>query len=95
MDNNVEYNDSIFEMEDTELSLREYYGILVKACNSLEEDPDNDFAVAAFTDAAWHLAKADCGHLFPEDVLSVNAARTPDEGETLTAVKEDEYNVVQ
>ena len=95
MDNNVEYNDAVFEMEDTELSLREYYGILVKACNSLEEDPDNDFAVAAFTDAAWHLAKADCGHLFPEDMLCVNAAKTPKEGEILTAVQEVEHNVVQ
>lgn len=82
-------------IEEVELSLREWYAILVKACNELEEDPDNDFSVAMFTDAAWHLAKADCGDLFPTDVLTVNAARTPMEGTIITAVKEDETDAVQ
>ena len=84
MDNNTE-----------ELSLREYYAILVKMCNVLEEDPDNDFAICAFTDAAWHLAKADCGDLFPTDMLFLNAAKTPKEGNIVTSVKEDEQRAVQ
>lgn len=84
-----------YDLQEDELSLREYYAILVKMCNELEEDPDNDFAIAAFTDAAWHLAKANCIDIFPIDVLCVNAAKTPDEGQILTAVQEVDCNVVQ
>lgn len=86
--------DMIFNTTDNEqteeLSLREYYAILVKMCDILEEDPDNDFAVSAFTDAAWHLAKADCGDLFPNTTLFVNAAKTPEEGTIITSVVEVE-----
>lgn len=80
-------------MEDNtmefELSLKEYYDILAAMCNKLEENPDDDVAIAAFTDAAYHIGKANCGHLFPTDVLTVNAAKTPKEGTVVTAVKEE------
>lgn len=76
-------------MMEVELTLKEYYGILVRMCERCEQDPDDDFAIAAFTDAAWHLAKANCGHLFPDDLLYDNAAKTPAEGTIITAVKEN------
>ena len=72
------------------LTLKEYYDILSSMCDKLEENPDDDIAIAAFTDAAYHLAKAKCGYLFPDDLLAVNAAKTPDEGATITAVKEED-----
>lgn len=74
---------------EVELTLKEYYDILSAMCDKLEENPDDDVAVAAFTDAAYHIGKAKCGHLFPDDLLAVNAAKTPDEGATITAVKEE------
>lgn len=82
-----------FTME-VELTFKEYYDILAAMCVKLEENPDDDIAIAAFTDAAYHLGKANCGHLFPADMLAtdytnVNAAKTPDEGMTVTAVMED------
>jgi len=78
---------------ELKLTLKEYYDILVAMCNKCEEDPDDDVAIAAFVDAAYHLAKADCGHLFPEDMIAgdtydVNAAKTPVEGTTITSVQE-------
>ena len=78
---------------EIELTLKEYYYVMVAMCEKLEENPDDDVAIAAFVDAAYHLAKANCGYLFPEDLLandemSVNAAKTPDEIVTLTAVYE-------
>lgn len=81
-----------FTME-IELTLKEYYEIMQTMCDKLEENPDDDVAVAAFVDAAYHLAKANCGHLFPEDLLAtdetaVNAAKTPEESVTVTAVYE-------
>ena len=72
------------------LTLKEYYDILSAMCDKLEENPDDDIAIAAFTDAAYNLGKAKCGHLFPDDLLAVNAAKTPDEGATITAVKEED-----
>lgn len=78
------------QINSKELTLREYYNILVTMCNALEQDPENDAAIDGFVDAAYHLAKADCGHLFPEDLLHVNAAKTPDEGVIITAVKEED-----
>ena len=74
---------------EVELTLKEYYDILSAMCDKLEENPDDDVAIAAFTDAAYHIGKAKCGHLFPDDLLEVNAAKTPDEGTTITAVKEE------
>lgn len=74
---------------EVELTLKEYYDILSAMCDKLEENPDDDVAIAAFTDAAYHIGKAKCGHLFPDDLLAVNAAKTPDEGATITAVKEE------
>ena len=78
-----------FAME-VELTLKEYYDILSAMCDKLEENPDDDVAIAAFTDAAYHLGKAKCGHLFPTDLLAVNAAKTPQEGTVVTAVKEED-----
>lgn len=72
------------------LTLKEYYDILSAMCDKLEENPDDDIAIAAFTDAAYNLGKARCGYLFPADLLAVNAAKTPDEGTTVTAVKEED-----
>lgn len=77
-------------MNEVELTLKEYYEILSAMCDKLEENPEDDIAIAAFTDAAYHLAKANCAHLFPDDLLAVNAAKTPEEGVMITAVKEDE-----
>ena len=81
-------------MEDNtmelELTLKEYYDILAAMCVKLEEDPDDDIATAAFVDAAYHLGKANCGHLFPADLLAFNAAKTPKEGTIVTAVKEED-----
>lgn len=86
-------------MEDNtmelELTLKEYYDILAAMCVKLEENPDDDVAIAAFTDAAYHLGKANCGHLFPTDVLTYNAAKTPNEGAVITAVKEEDCDAVQ
>lgn len=80
-------------MEDNtmelELTLKEYYDILAAMCVKLEEDPDDDIATAAFVDAAYHLGKANCSYLFPTDLLAVNAAKTPQEGAVVTAVKEE------
>lgn len=78
-----------------EFTLKEYYDILAAMCVKLEENPDDDIAIAAFTDAAYHLGKANCGHLFPadllaSDIISDNAAKTPKDGMTITSVKEDE-----
>lgn len=90
-------------MENTTMDIRftvkEYYDILVSMCAALEEDPDNDFALRAFADAAYNLAKANCGHWFPEDLyvedtLSDNAATTPSEGVVVTSVLEDDSDVV-
>lgn len=89
------------DMTNNELTLKEHYAVLVKMCEALEENPDNDFAIAAFTDAAYNLAKAKCYDLFPDDLLAddeccLNAAKTPKEGFTITAVnEEDNFNVVQ
>ena len=82
------------QIYNNDFTLREYYDILVKMCETLETDPDNDVAVSAFVDAAYNLAKAKCGHLFPqdmlpEDALYLNASVAPNEGCTITAVKED------
>lgn len=82
-------------MIELELTLREYYDIMVAMCDKLEDDPDDDVAIAAFVDAAYHLAKSNCGHFFPEDMLAVNAAKTPKEGTTITAVTEDCCDAVQ
>ena len=81
-------------MMELELTLKEYYDILAAMCDKLEENPDDDTAIAAFTDAAYHLGKAKCTHLFPDDLLAsdeakVNAAKTPVEGLTVTAVAEE------
>lgn len=76
--------------DSTELTLKEYYDILAAMCTKLEDNPDDDVAIAAFTDAAYHLGKANCGHLFPTDLLAVNAAKTPEEGCVVTAVKEED-----
>jgi hypothetical protein len=75
---------------ETELTLKEYYDILSAMCDKLEENPDDDIAIAAFTDAAYNLGKAKCGHLFPDDLLEFNAAKTPDEGVIVTSVKEED-----
>lgn len=91
-------------MEDNtmelELTLKEYYDILAAMCVKLEENPDDDIAIAAFIDAAYHLGKANCGHLFPTDLLAsdtlaANAARTPVEGVTVTSVQEDDEYAIQ
>ena len=87
-------------MTELELTLKEYYDILAAMCVKLEEDPDDDIATAAFIDAAYHLGKANCGYLFPADLLATdalfaNAAKTPDEGMILTSVQEDDEHVVQ
>lgn len=74
--------------DSSKLTLKEYYDILAAMCEKLEENPDDDVAIAAFTDAAYHLAKAKCGYLFPTDMLEMNAAKTPAQGQTITAVKE-------
>lgn len=84
---------------DIEFSLKEYYDILAAMCVKLEEDPDDEIAIAAFTDAAYNIGKANCGHLFPEDLyasdlLTVNAAATPENGNIVTSVQEDDTNVV-
>ena len=81
-------------MMELELTLKEYYDIMVAMCDKLEENPDDDVAIAAFVDAAYHLAKANCGHFFPTDLLASdcakeNAAKTPKEGTTITAVLEE------
>ena len=75
---------------ETELTLKEYYDILSAMCDKIEENPDDDIAIAAFTDAAYHLGKANCGHFFPDDLLELNAAKTPDEGVIVTSVKEED-----
>lgn len=88
-------------MENTniEFSLKEYYGILSNMCTVLEQDPENDIALAAFVDAAYNLGKANCSFLFPDelyasDIVSDNAAKTPAEGSVITSVKEDNIDVV-
>lgn len=90
-------------MENTmelKLSLKEYYDILSAMCDQLEKNPDDDTAIAAFTDAAYHIGKAKCGYLFPTDLLatdalSANAAKTPVDDMTLTSVLEDDEHAVQ
>lgn len=82
------------------LTLKEYYEILAAMCDKLEKAPDDDIATAAFVDAAYHLAKANCAHLFPDDLyatdeLSENAAKKPTEGMVVTSVQEDDRDVVQ
>ena len=84
---NCKTQDSTMEVE---LTLKEYYNILSAMCDKLEENPDDDTAIAAFADAAYHIGKSKCGHLFPDDMLTVNAAKTPGEGTVITAVKEDD-----
>lgn len=83
-----------------ELTIKEYYTILVDTCNQLEIDPDDDIAIAQFTDAAYHLAKANCAYLFPDglmatDNLSTGAYKTPEEGVKITSVLEDDNHVIQ
>lgn len=87
-------------MMELELTLKEYYDILAAMCAKLEKDPDDDIATAAFVDAAYHLGKANCGYLFPADLLAtdvvcVNAAKTPVDGMIMTSVQEDDKHVVQ
>lgn len=84
----------------TELTIKEYYIILVDACDRLEDDPDDDAATESFIDAAYHLAKANCNFLFPDgllasDIVSNGAAKTPEDGIKITSVLEDDNHVVQ
>ena len=88
-----------YENMELELTLKEYYGIMVNMCERLENNPDDEVAVNAFVDAAYHLAKAKCHNLFPDDLLGddvmlLNAAKTPQERMTITAVLEDDEHVV-
>lgn len=84
-------------MENTmenKMSLRDYYNILVYTCKLCEENSDNEQAMEMFADAAFQLAHANCGYLFPEDLyvddyLTDNAAAIPEEGTTVTGIKED------
>lgn len=84
----------------TELTIKEYYIILVDACDRLEDDPDDDAATESFIDAAYHLAKANCAYLFPDglmatDNLSAGAYKTPVDGVTITSVLDGDENVVR
>lgn len=76
--------------KEIELTLKEYYEILSSMCDKLEDNPDDDVAIAAFTDAAYHIGKAKCGHLFTDESLSMNAAKTPKDGIIVTSVKEED-----
>lgn len=83
-----------------ELTLKEYYDVLTYACDQLEEDPENEAATESFVDAAYHLAKANCGYLFPDeltasDKILAGAAKTPEEGVKITSVLEDDNYAVQ
>ena len=76
--------------KEIELTLKEYYEILSSMCDKLEDNPDDDVAIAAFTDAAYHIGKAKCGYLFADESLSMNAAKTPKDGIIVTSVKEED-----
>lgn len=88
------------QITNTELTLKEYYEILVYACNQLEQNPDDGIATESFVDAAYHLAKADCGFLFPDelitsDEITAGAAKTPEDGVKITSVLEDDKYALQ